>query len=48
MKYKQIKKNGVEGFSETSTQIFFYLLIKEKKVLQRLTIFGAILLASKF
>ena len=32
MKYKQIKKNGVEGFSEKpSIPIFFYLLIKEKR-----------------
>ena len=33
MKYKQIKKNGMEGFSEKILHPYlFYLLKKEKKI----------------
>ena len=50
MKYKQIKKIGVEGFSKTFHPIFFYLLKKIKKIKwKRMKIFGAVFfLASIF
>ena len=36
IKYKQIKKDGVESFSEKpSIPFFFYLLIKEQKMLEK-------------
>ena len=43
MKYKQIKKIGVEGFSKTFRPNIFYLLKKK-----RLKLFGAIFLPSIF
>ena len=44
MKFKQIKKIWVEGFSTH----FFYLLKKRKKCLKKAEHFGAIFLASSF
>ena len=44
MKYKQIKKNGVEGFFRKTFHPYFLFAIKRKKYLKGAEIFCAIIL----
>ena len=49
MKYKQIKKIGVEGFSENLPPLFFLFAYKRKKMFEKgWTFFCASFLASIF